>query len=133
MNNHSVCYEKVISSDPVVNKEGQLISFQDSIYLHLDINGHNVTGTYVWAPSLKRFTKGTLKGKIENNLVKVIYTYISSEGVKLKEEKFIKLEGDSAFFRVGGKMRLKDGVYVYANDQQHMQFGSAIPQKYCKH
>ncbi|MBD0400386.1 hypothetical protein [Flammeovirga sp. EKP202] len=133
MSHHSLCYEKIIKSDPVRNENGQMISFMDSMFLHLDIKGKNVVGTFEWMPSKSKYITGTLKGKIEDNLIKAIYTYQTSEGVMQQEERFIKLEEDSAYFRVGGKMRLKDGVYIYTNDQENMQFGAAIPQKYCRH
>lgn len=132
MNTHSLCFEKVITSEPVLNNNGQLISFMDSMLLHLEIRGKEVTGSFDWSPSKTKFIKGTLKGIIENNLVKAVYTYKTSEGVQIKEERYIKLEHDSAYFRIGGKMRLRDGIYVYANDQSNMQFGAAIPQKYCR-
>ncbi|KXX72068.1 hypothetical protein [Flammeovirga sp. SJP92] len=131
MSKHSLCYEKIIKSDPVRSENGQMISFMDSMFLQLDINGKNVKGTFEWMPSKSKYITGTLKGKIEENLIKAIYTYQTSEGLMQQEERYIKLEEDSAYFRVGGKMRLKDGVYVYTNDQDNMQFGAAIPLKYC--
>ncbi|MBB6459123.1 hypothetical protein [Flammeovirga kamogawensis] len=131
MNKHTLCFEKVISGKPVKGTNGQLINFFDQMILHLDIKGTTVTGTFDWSPSEKDHFAGTLVGTIQDDLIKAVYTY-AIDGVDIKEERFIKLDKESAYFRVGGKMRLKDGVYIYTNEENRMQFGRGIPRSYCK-
>ncbi|WP_281613729.1 hypothetical protein [Flammeovirga sp. SubArs3] len=117
-------------SEPVQVESGEMIQFMDSMILKLDITGKEVKGTFDWIVSETDRKEGTLVGTIENDLIKAIYSY-SDHGLTVKEEKYIKIEDEYAYFRIGGKMRLKDGVYIYTSDNDlNYDFGSKIPRKY---
>ncbi len=70
----------------------------------------NVTGIYNWLPAEKDQREGTLKGKVENNIVEAKYTYIQ-EGIKDSTTISITLEKDKAIIE-GGKRELGLGTSI---------------------
>jgi hypothetical protein len=79
---------------------------KDSTTLTLNIGPDGtVTGDYDWSPWQKDGAHGTISGKKEGDLVKVIYDYVI-EGSNQQEEMVFKLTGDQLAV---GKGELIDG------------------------
>jgi len=90
---------------------------KDSTSVSVTIRADNtVTGTYDWSPLGKDGAHGTLNGRIQGDMVTVVYDY-TIEGANQKEEKLFKMTGDlmaEAFGELedgeGGMLTIKKGT-----------------------
>ncbi|OHX66241.1 hypothetical protein NH26_07690 [Flammeovirga pacifica] len=121
-------FEKVITSSPVMVENGEMIQFIDSMVLKLNIEEEKVFGELDRNTSNTERISGKLIGTIHDGLIKAIYSY-EQGGAIIREEKIIKLGENFAHFRIGGKMKLQDGVYIYTSTDNDVEYGAKIPRK----
>ena len=92
------------------------------IELQLQYNTDNITGTLNYALSEKDKNTGTIKGKIENNILLVAYTF-QSEGMESTRQVAFQLLDDK-LVEGYGEMN-KDGTHF--KDVSKLKFTSTMP------
>ena len=108
---------------------GENPTAQDKEMVQLTIKGKAVTGTYDWVPAGNVAAKGTLKGTIDGNIIRAVYSRLG-EGEDYKEELWLKVESGELFFKRGQDQELVDGGYkMKAPDK--VAFGKSIPKVKC--
>jgi hypothetical protein len=100
----------------------------DSLYIQLTINGDSVTGIWNWLPAEKDKMVGTLAGTIHNNEARTIYTY-TAEGQTSKEEKLLKIDGDTLRFKTG-EMEQRNGIWILRNAET-TAYNESLPRVDC--
>ncbi|ANQ49332.2 hypothetical protein MY04_1958 [Flammeovirga sp. MY04] len=126
---HQMVFEKIITSEPTLVENGEIIQFVDSTVLKLNIEEEKVSGEFDWNTSNTERISGKLIGTIHDNVINAICSY-EQGGSLIREEKVIKLGKNFAHFRIGGKMKLQDGVYLYSSNDENVEYGAKIPRKF---
>ena len=105
---------------PATNFEGANCYMQilqrDTIVLHLEKSGDAISGKLSFDNYEKDGSTGTVKGREEKNVLKLIYSF-ASEGMNSVMEVYLKKEGDDLVRGVGEMQTKGDTVYFLYPDK----------------
>ncbi len=87
-----------------------MIIEKDSAHLKLEVNGSAVTGMLDYKRFEKDSNKGTIAGTVENDLIKIWYTF-QSEGMVSVREVYLKIIGDKLAEGYGDVDMRNDSFY----------------------
>ena len=102
---------------------------RDTILLEINITGDNVTGKMEYAMYEKDSPLGFIKGKLNDNLINVIYTFYS-EGEKSESEEILKIENNTLNQAHGERKTINDSTSVFVNKNK-VKFETAFTKQEC--
>jgi len=86
---------------------------RDTLVAHLQQEGENFTGRLTFDNYQKDGSTGTVKGRIENGVIKLLYSF-SSEGMNSVMEVYFK-QADSALIPATGKLKNHGDTVFFAD------------------
>lgn len=103
---------------------------RDTTWARITVNTDNsVTGTYSWTPYESHGANGTLSGKKEGDLLKLMYEY-EIEGSQQKEEMYFRLAGDHLLEGSGELEEGADGT-LHPKDPTKLAFDKKLMKTVC--
>ncbi len=124
------CFLMTETRDTVQLNDGTSMELIDSTIIELNVQGETVKGILDWRPAEVDGAYGTIDGTIQDDIVKVIYSYIV-EGYEGKEEKIFQIREDEIAVKVGELEEVETDFFKLKNPDE-ASFSQTIPRVDCK-